>query len=660
MVSYDMGWSKRGAGRSYDSLNGFGAIIGVKTGLVLDYASCNRKCKRCDMGHDPRNHDCRKNFWGSAKAMEPHVAQNLVNNSTILKSQNVEVGVLIGDDDSSTIAACRATSSHPIVKFSDTNHAAGGVTKKLYKIANKRKHKELTKDGIVYLHRCFTYAMTTNKGNSAAMARDIQCIPYHAFNNHSKCGMWCGFVKDPENYDHTIIPGGFHDKELFEALKDIFDRLAANAHKFSAGASSNVNESLNASMASKAPKSRCYSLTASSDYRFASTIAQKNEGEHFIENVYKSAAMSPGKHRYRYAQRVQRTVIERRRRILSPEYKKKRLALKKARTALRRRREDREGVTYQTNCTLLDAPNTEMNNNVIDHTNFDLEFDDEQYQSIVFLDLETSGLSKDCDILQIAAKCGKLTFATYINPKKPISAAATEANGLTNCQGVLMYYGLTVDSVPLRLAISNLQQWLASLGKPCYIATHNLSFDGPRLFNAIVTCSLHDEFRDVVCGFIDTLTVIRRLTGRKRKGECTIAGLAEWQKVSTAGAHNAENDVNILLKILLSAKITRENLVESAKSWEEQTNIWSKGECTRRFLNDLIPLKNVVGETIRKKMACASINVNTLQSVFRETGAAGIIQLLSHKLNGKPIVTSHKSSLEKINKWIQDSLIEEK
>lgn len=81
MVSYDMGWSKRGAGRSYDSLNGFGAIVGVKTGLVLDYATCNWKCKQCDMGHDPRNHDCRKNFWGSAKAMEPHVAQNLMNST---------------------------------------------------------------------------------------------------------------------------------------------------------------------------------------------------------------------------------------------------------------------------------------------------------------------------------------------------------------------------------------------------------------------------------------------------------------------------------------------------------------------------------------------------------------------------------------------------
>lgn len=37
MVSYDMGWSTRGSGRSYHSLNGYGAIIGHQLGLVLDY-----------------------------------------------------------------------------------------------------------------------------------------------------------------------------------------------------------------------------------------------------------------------------------------------------------------------------------------------------------------------------------------------------------------------------------------------------------------------------------------------------------------------------------------------------------------------------------------------------------------------------------------------
>lgn len=47
--------------------------------------------------------------------------------SAIFQSENVEVGVVIGDDDSSILAACRAASTRPIIKQSDVTHASGGV-----------------------------------------------------------------------------------------------------------------------------------------------------------------------------------------------------------------------------------------------------------------------------------------------------------------------------------------------------------------------------------------------------------------------------------------------------------------------------------------------------------------------------------------------------
>lgn len=75
IVSYDMGWSKRGNGRSYDSLNGYGTIIGFLSGKILDYAERIRKCKYCDMGRKKDDHDCRKNFEGSAKVMEADAGQ---------------------------------------------------------------------------------------------------------------------------------------------------------------------------------------------------------------------------------------------------------------------------------------------------------------------------------------------------------------------------------------------------------------------------------------------------------------------------------------------------------------------------------------------------------------------------------------------------------
>ncbi|XP_071641015.1 uncharacterized protein [Temnothorax longispinosus] len=311
------------------------------------------------MGHTPFDHDCRLNFRGSAKAMESHAANKLVNESDILKSKNVEIGILVGDDDSSAIAACRAGASHSIAKLSDVNHTSKGVKKCLYNI--EKQHKELTKDGITYFHRCFTYAMTQNRGKSAAMAEAIRSIPYHAFNQHEKCGQWCGYVKDKENYNHRMIPGGFTDLKLFEALKEVFDKLASNAEKFSVGASSNVNESLNASMASKAPKSKCLSLTASADYRYASVVAQKNIGESYPQIAAKMLTLSPGKHHSKHVKKMDS--IKKRRQITtaSRAFKLRRMQLKKYRAFLRYQRELSEGVTYESNSALLKKPAVQIN-----------------------------------------------------------------------------------------------------------------------------------------------------------------------------------------------------------------------------------------------------------------------------------------------------------
>jgi hypothetical protein len=68
--------------------------------------------------------------------MEPHVTKRLVVDSAIFQSENAEVRKLIGDDDSSTIMACWAANTHPIIKQSDVDHASGGV-KNNYTILKK-------------------------------------------------------------------------------------------------------------------------------------------------------------------------------------------------------------------------------------------------------------------------------------------------------------------------------------------------------------------------------------------------------------------------------------------------------------------------------------------------------------------------------------------
>lgn len=84
-----MGWTKRGNGRSYDSLNGYSTIIGFLSGKILDCSTKNRKCRKCDQGRKKEDHDCRLNFCGSAKAMEAAAGVELINHSNILKKKQV-------------------------------------------------------------------------------------------------------------------------------------------------------------------------------------------------------------------------------------------------------------------------------------------------------------------------------------------------------------------------------------------------------------------------------------------------------------------------------------------------------------------------------------------------------------------------------------------
>lgn len=214
-ASFDMGWFTRSTGRTYDSLSGTAALIGYFTKKVVAYVTLNRKCAKCDRGHLPNDHDCRLNFVGSAKAMEPHAAVLLTKDNPILSACNLEIGIFIADNDSSSICAVRAVNDHEILKQSDKNHTSKGVVSELYKIS--KSHKELIGAAIQYLKKCFNYCVSQNQGDQAGLARAIINISSHAFNHHDDCGSWCIYKSEKENYKHANIGDGFKDENLFEA-----------------------------------------------------------------------------------------------------------------------------------------------------------------------------------------------------------------------------------------------------------------------------------------------------------------------------------------------------------------------------------------------------------------------------------------------------------
>ncbi|XP_014217817.1 uncharacterized protein LOC106646287, partial [Copidosoma floridanum] len=156
-----MGWSQRSTGHRYDSLNGFCTLVGYVTDKVLDFCTKNRKCRTCDINTKngvQTEHDCRLNHYGTAKSMEAEGAVQLIANSSILKNAGAEIGVYIGDNDSSVESALHENLDYTIVKQCDINHSKKG---------------------------------------------DLRNLPNHVFDNHDDCGGFCKYREDKENYDNT-------------------------------------------------------------------------------------------------------------------------------------------------------------------------------------------------------------------------------------------------------------------------------------------------------------------------------------------------------------------------------------------------------------------------------------------------------------------------
>ena len=137
-----------------------------------------------------KEHDCRLNFTGSAKAMEADSAVQLVTQSQILKQSNVQVGIFIGDNDSSSISAIQDITDYTILQQSNMNHTkgVGNYLHEIQKDVKKDPQKELSNDVIKHFQRSVTFAIQQNKGDILGIQRALKNIPDHLFNNHNNCG----------------------------------------------------------------------------------------------------------------------------------------------------------------------------------------------------------------------------------------------------------------------------------------------------------------------------------------------------------------------------------------------------------------------------------------------------------------------------------------
>ncbi|XP_043284941.1 uncharacterized protein [Venturia canescens] len=613
IVSYDMGWSKRGNGRSYDSLNGYGAIIGMLSGKVLDYATRNRKCKKCDLGHSESDHDCRKNFQGSAKAMEASVGAQLINNSSILEAAGVKVRVVIGDEDSSTMAAVRKENPQVIYKLADRNHLSKNFVSDLYKI--KPLFSEMSKkETIPHIKKCFNFAIAQNKGNASTLAVAIRSIPDHVFGKHEHCGDWCH--KDGHKITLT-------NEALYSKLLDIFSKYAANSSKLCVAASSQANEALNSIMAHKCPKKTCFSLTASADARMASAVCTKNDGDRHVTSIENILNVSPGKHNATYAEKRDKLKLAKSAKSKLRSMKLRRNILKQGREVLRKKLERSEGVQYRPNYGFeLDVNSNEIPNLQEDKT------------KVIYFDLETSGFGYSADILQIAAVCEENSFCVYVTPTQTVHAQAQRITGFKNVGGELYCRDKKVDSIPLHDALRSFLQFLSVSGQPCLLVAHNANFDCSHLLLATQKYGMTREFQTRIAGFSDTYLILKKLhPTRKGQGMFKLERLAN-DLININGKenfHDALFDVQVL-KELVTSCIPRKTLFENRKSFMEKCEQLNRSQNSGNIAKFLQPLKEVVSAGMIKKIANAGITFEKLKETHLSSRA--VLEIESRLLTG--------------------------
>jgi len=86
------------------NISGVSTLKVKKTGGVVNHAIRCQQCRICDSvakrGIQPKKHNCKTNWTGSAKAMEPDMLVQMVMD---VKNKGIDIAEIAGDDDTTEL-----------------------------------------------------------------------------------------------------------------------------------------------------------------------------------------------------------------------------------------------------------------------------------------------------------------------------------------------------------------------------------------------------------------------------------------------------------------------------------------------------------------------------------------------------------------------------
>ena len=376
-VSFDGSWHKRG----HTSLYGFGAVVEVLTGLILDYTitskycyTCSLKAAQCNGRDNPQfrvwyldhEDDCCEDYHVSSNPMKVECTKRLWSRSVEL--QNIRYTGMLGDGDSKAFQALVELDPYPgvaLVHEECVNHAHKRMDTALMQLAKDKKlggkgHGRLTQGKINKLQQYYRAAITNNAGDadgmrSAVWATLLHCVSTDEDPHHTRCPegatSWCFYKRalaadeEPAPHDDSIRHPLAHN--VAQEMLPVYTRMPDPnlLKRLAKGKTQNPNECLHSVIWSRCPKTVFvgrHKLQGAA----ASAIARYNAGASMLTDMMRHMAIEVNEVTLAYAAERDRQRIYRVEQSATEQNKHRRLALQQDRKEERAAHAAEEGATY--------------------------------------------------------------------------------------------------------------------------------------------------------------------------------------------------------------------------------------------------------------------------------------------------------------------------
>lgn len=179
----------------------------------------------------------------------------------------------------------------------------------------------------------------------------------------------------------------------------------------------------------------------------------------------------------------------------------------------------------------------------------------------MFLDLETTGLEADCDIVQIAALYGTKLFSRYVWPSKPIHPGAFGVHKISVDERHMYVGGQRVEHVDRHRAMTEFVEFVRQVPASVVLVAHNgRRFDFPRLMRAMEREQV--TMPSNVVQLLDTLPTFRSLWPGLRSYKLQELVRQKLDREPDATAHDAASDTRTLQQLVAFVPPARRVIIE--------------------------------------------------------------------------------------------------